>query len=104
MKIQKVINNTYSWTATVLLLICSAFYFPSAMSVPCNNFPKIFGGSSGNTKLYSLDVFEDYLAFGGYVADSTLTGTTSNIPYIAIASISRSDYYIAKALKQLIGE
>lgn len=28
----------------------------------CNSFPKIFGGNNGDSYLYQMDVFNDYLA------------------------------------------
>ena len=63
-----------------------------------SSFPKIFG-STGTTNLYHIDVFNDYLALAGYTAASTLTGTTSIIPYLALTSISTGDkYYWVKAL------
>jgi hypothetical protein len=31
----------------------------------CNSFPKIFGGSSGYTYQWHIDVFADYLAMVG---------------------------------------
>jgi hypothetical protein len=67
-------------------------------SVPCNSFPKIFGGSSSDTYLYHIDVLDDYLALGGRTCDNTLTGTIYCIPYIALTSISTGGkYYWAKA-------
>jgi hypothetical protein len=67
-------------------------------SVPCNSFPKIFGGSSGSTLLYHIDVFNDYLALGGRTCDNTLTGTSGCYPYLALSSISTGGkYYWAKA-------
>ena len=53
-------------------------------TTPCNSFPKIFGGSSGNSVLYQIDVFNDYLAMAGGTNDNSLTGTSSSIPYIAL--------------------
>jgi hypothetical protein len=43
--------------------------FISANSTTCNSFPKIYGGSSGDTFLIHFDVFNDYLAIGGYNLD-----------------------------------
>ncbi len=70
-------------------------------SIPCNSFPKIFGGGSGLTYLEHIDVHNDYLAFAGYTLDNSITGitTTSIIPYLALTSISTGGkYYWAKAL------
>jgi hypothetical protein len=67
----------------------------------CNSFPKIFGGSSGDTNLYHIDAYNDYLAFAGYTFDSSLTGITTGSyrPHLALASISTAcKYYWAKAL------
>ena len=71
----------------------------SVESAACNNFPKIFGGSSGNTNLLHIDVFNDYLALSGETSDISLTGTHSWIPYLALTSVSTGGkYYWAKAL------
>ena len=55
--------------------------------LPCNSFPKIFGGNAGHTYLRQIDVYGDYMAMGGDTNDNTLTGFTSAIPYIAMMSI-----------------
>jgi hypothetical protein len=60
---------------------------PSIKAItPCNSFPKIFGGSSHDSYLYQIDVFNDYLAMTGHTRDNTLTGltTSSGIPYVAL--------------------
>jgi hypothetical protein len=68
-------------------------------SATCNSFPKIFGGSSGHTYLNQIDVYNDYLALAGNTQDNTLTGISSDIPYLALTSISTGGkYYWAKAL------
>jgi hypothetical protein len=65
----------------------------------CNSFPKIFGGISSGTYLYHIDAFNDYLALAGDTYDNSLTGISSRIPYLALASISGGGkYYWAKAL------
>jgi hypothetical protein len=40
--------------------------------------------------LLQIDVYNDYLAMGGYTYDSSITGirTLNNFPYIALQSIS----------------
>ncbi len=66
-----------------LLLIC----IKPMNTVPCNIFPKLFGGSAGNTFLAQIDVYGDYLAMGGRTYDSGLTGYTFNtccVPYVAM--------------------
>jgi hypothetical protein len=72
-----------------LLLIASS---PSIKALPplpkCNSFPKIFGGSSGDSILRQIDVFNDYLAIGGDIWDDSLTGINSAIPYVVLQSIS----------------
>ena len=72
-----------------LLLIASS---PSIRATtPCNSFPKIFGGSSGNSLVYHFDVYNDYLAMGGHIdGGDSLTGiTTINyFPYVALQSIA----------------
>ena len=65
----------------------------SVESAACNNFPKFFGGNSGNTNLYHMDAFNDYLALAGVTADSSLTGKSSYIPYLALTSISTGGKY-----------
>jgi hypothetical protein len=82
----------------MLLLILS---IGAVKSTPtCNSFPKIFGGNSGNTPLFDIDAFNDYLALAGDTHDDSLTGITSTfIPYLALASISSGGkYYWVKAL------
>jgi hypothetical protein len=71
----------------------------SVESAACNNFPKIFGGSSGSTFLHQIDILNDFLALAGDTYDSSLTGISSGIPYLALTSISTGGkYYWAKAL------
>ena len=77
------------------LLIASS---PSIKADTCNSFPKIFGGSSGYSWLNQIDVFNDYLAMGGYTEDSLLIGTPNCYPYVALQSISAAAMiYWAKA-------
>ena len=68
----------------------------------CNSFPKIFGGSGGDSYLYHIDVFADYLAIVGDTGDTTLaTGLTSGLyyPLIAVTSVAFPDtYYWTKVL------
>jgi hypothetical protein len=72
---------------------------PVQSATTCNSFPKIFGGSSSNTYLIQIDVFNDYLALAGDTTDNSLTGISSAIPYLALTSISTGGkYYWAKAL------
>jgi hypothetical protein len=76
-----------------------SFIGPIQSTTTCNSFPKIFGGSSGDTWLVHIDVFNDYLAFTNAIQENSLTGTTSFLPYIALSSISTGGkYYWAKAL------
>jgi hypothetical protein len=73
---------------------------PVQSTTTCNSFPKIFGGSSSDTYLYHIDVFNDYLALAGDTWDYSLKGITGfNIPYLSFTSISRGEkYYWAKGL------
>jgi hypothetical protein len=49
--------------------------------------------------LKQIDAYNDYLALAGNTNDNSLTGITSYIPYLALASISGGGkYYWAKAL------
>ena len=67
--------------------------------VPCNSFPKIFGGNDGDSYLSQIDVIGDYVAMGGDTDASKLTKSTSYLPYVAVMSVSTSNYfYWAKAL------
>jgi hypothetical protein len=88
-----------------LLLIAS---LPSIKATTtCNSFPKIFGGSSGHSYLYQIDVYNDYLAMGGETSDNSITGmtTASYIPYVALQSISTGGkFYWAKALSSKAGD
>jgi hypothetical protein len=75
--------------------LISILQFPLANALAsCNLFPKIIGGSLGDTLLYSVDANQvyDVLAVGGQTYDSGLAGTTllSNayVPLIAVFSIS----------------
>ena len=77
---------------------------PVQSTATCNSFPKIFGGSSRNTYIIQIDVFNDYLALAGDTTDNTLTGISSDIPYLALTSISTGGkYYWAKALSLKTG-
>jgi hypothetical protein len=68
-------------------------------SATCNNFPKIFGGSSGETFLYQIDVYNDYFAMAGSTNDKSIAGKAGYMPYLALSSISTGGkYYWAKAL------
>jgi hypothetical protein len=71
----------------------------------CNSFPKIFGGSSDNSYLYQIDVFNDYLAMTGHTWDSKLTGISNGFPYIALQSISvGGKIYWANAFSSKTGQ
>ena len=65
------ITNSVYWLIPILHVAIR--YVPSAAAVPCNSFPKIFGGSSGDTYVNQIDVFDDNLAFAGRTLDSSLT-------------------------------
>jgi hypothetical protein len=55
-----------------------SFIVPVQSITPCNSFPKIFGGSSGDTSLVQIDVYNDYLALAGSTFDNSLTGITTS--------------------------
>ena len=65
-----------------LLLICTK----PMNSVPCNIFPKVFGGSAGGSYLRQIDVYGDNLAMVGNIDDSVLAGYTiiSYVPFVAM--------------------
>jgi hypothetical protein len=87
-------QHCFLWMVVSISLICAVQSTPT-----CNSFPKIFGSSYGATFLRHIDAFDDYLALAGDTNDNGLTGITSAIPYLALASISRGGkYYWAKAL------
>ena len=65
----------------------------------CNSFPKIFGANAGHSYLRQIDVNGDYVAMGGNMDDTSLTGLTSSLPYVAVMSVSTGSYfYWSKAL------
>ena len=74
-------------------------------STTCNSFPKIFGGSSGGTWVYHIDIYNDYLALAGNTNDYSYTGINGHIPLLALASISTGGkYYWAKGLSLKSGK
>jgi hypothetical protein len=89
------------WLITIVTVAVS--YLASAGDpIPCNSFPKIFGGASGVSSVNQIDVFDDYLAFGGRLRDHSLaTFTDLFIPYINMTSISTNFYYWSKAFVKL---
>lgn len=48
-----------------VIFLLLAFHTVSPATSPCNNFPLIFGGSIGDTSIFQIDIFDDYLAIGG---------------------------------------
>ena len=86
---------SFNYYLLVFYLIISLIH--SVNSTACNNFPKIFGGSSGHTWLFHIDVFNDYLALAGDTNDISFTGISSFSAYLALSSISTGGkYYWAK--------
>jgi hypothetical protein len=59
------------------LLLAISFIGVVKSTTTCNSFPKIFGGGSGSTYLFHIDVKNDYLALAGYTYDNSLTGITT---------------------------
>jgi hypothetical protein len=93
--------NIFKKYCIILILITWSWFFSQTESMACNNFPKVIGSSTGDTYLYQIDAYGDYLALGGEVMDSSLTGTSSSLPYAAVTSIANSgQIYWAKALTQ----
>ena len=92
--------KTFSFNYYLLVFFLLFSLIHSVESAACNNFPKIFGGSSGHTYLIHIDVFNDYLALAGGTGDSSLvTGISPYTPYLALSSVSTDNkYYWAKAL------
>jgi hypothetical protein len=83
----------------LVLLILTLFIGVVQSITSCNSFPKIFGGTFGDTFIYQIDVYNDYLAFGGDTYDYSLIGSPYPLPYLTLTSISKgSKYYWAKAL------
>ena len=93
---------THSVYCLLAILHVAIRFLPSAAQVPCNSFPKIFGGSLNDTFVGQIDVFDDYLAFYGITYDLSLTSFNNQIPYIALTSISLNMYYWAKAWDQIV--
>ncbi len=69
--------------------------------IPCNSFPKILGGNSGDSIVHQIDVFEDYIAYAGGTNDATLANIVTNVPYIILSSISMNYYYWTKVFAQI---
>lgn len=78
-------------------IFCVVILSSVANLIPCNSFPKILGGSSGDSTVHQIDVFEDFIAYGGGTNDITLTTFATNLPVILLASISMNYYYWTKA-------
>jgi hypothetical protein len=54
------------WLITIVTVAVS--YLASAGDpIPCNSFPKIFGSTSFDSSVNQIDVFDDYLIFGGKI-------------------------------------
>ena len=90
----------------ILLLHALSLIKHIQASPTCNNFPKIFGGTSADTSLCDMDVFKDYLGISSDTLDFDLFGITpsdsfASLPYIALMSISKtSKIYWAKGFPQ----
>ncbi len=62
----------------------------------CNSFPKIIGGSGGNTFVYNFDVFADYIALCGRTHDISIAPAVpagNYLPFIALTSVNIPDKY-----------
>jgi hypothetical protein len=67
-----------------LIFVFFMFLALSPSMQALNSFPKVFGGDSGASILYHIDVYNDYLAMAGGTNDYSLTGISTLIPYIAL--------------------
>ncbi len=61
----------------IMMQVSLIFFSIKPMNtVPCNIFPKVFGGSAAHSQLYQIDVYGDYLAISGFTRDSGLASYT----------------------------
>jgi hypothetical protein len=82
-----------------LILLFLLFLFGAVKSTTCNSFPKIFGSAYGESALYHIDVYNDYLALAGGFYDYYIFYNYNYWPYLALSSISTGGkYYYAKVL------
>ena len=96
-KVKKSKISIFSFYLTVIILHISFICF--VQSTTCNSFPKVFGGSSGGTYSFHIDIYNDYLAIAGNTNDKSYTGIHGYIPFLVLASISTGGkYYWAKGL------
>jgi hypothetical protein len=92
------ISNYYiKWKfgLVVTIMVAETLISSPGNALSCStNFPKILGGdpstnsNTGDTYLYQIDIFQDYLALGGKLSSYSLTGTSSNVPYMAVLSVA----------------
>jgi hypothetical protein len=74
----KNLSNGITKVFSIIIVLAVIFGIPKfSVQANCNSFPKIFGGSGYDTKLYHIDLFADYLAMVGEITDSSLTGLSS---------------------------
>ena len=87
------------------LLLCLSFIFQiksPTTALPCKLFPKILGGTLGNTGPSEIDanLAKDLIVLTGYTEDNGLAGYNLNgggQTYVASFSISSTRIYWAKA-------
>ncbi len=60
-------------------------------------FPKIIGGSSGDTYIWQIDVYNDNLAVAGYSGDASLTNNYDNLIGVIEMSEAGTKFKWAKA-------
>jgi hypothetical protein len=81
---------------------------PRKNCAPCNLFPKIFGGSLGDTRSTSMDanLEKDIIVATGWTSDTGLAGVSlpgGTIPFVIAYSISSTRIYWARGDLSLSG-
>ena len=61
----------------LLLLISLIGVVQSDTCNSVTSFPKILGGSSADTFIEQIDIYNDYLALSGHTFDNSITGITT---------------------------
>ena len=102
---QSLSTNTRSsrrlFEAKASILLTLVLSIQVIYNAPCNIYPKVFGANTGDSLLNQIDVYGDYLAMAGHTNDYSLTGYMSELPYIAMMSVSTGGvFYWAKAFSQ----
>jgi hypothetical protein len=87
-----------------IVTVAISYLASAGVPIPCNSFPKIFGSASFDSWINQIDVFDDYLAFGGRLEDNINLASFSSmrVPYIILSSILTNYYYWSKAFVQIL--